>query len=603
MKQRPLWQLLSRPAAFGMIVLAFLLAFHFALLAIKLTNSSNEQKLSIQLPQLAEIVEVAWRENNYPLLVQLLDNAKKTQFLQEAWLIDLDGKIVVATNDIEVGNTFLIKNEQLEHYKISEMGTLSAIPAEIDRSIFMKGMFGRGILFTTIGVIILVFFVRWRMRSLVTSLRNTTIAARAMADGDFARILPEQECLEINEVTHSLNYAAGRLQTLTDDLQEQVLLTREATAAKNIFLANMSHELRTPLNAVLGFGSLLNDTELSKEQRGYLTQMHNAGELLLGIISDLLDFSRIEMGHLDLVPVIFSPQRILHETADLLAVRATDKNLQYRLDISSDLPEFVMADASRIRQVLINLLNNSIKFTEIGHVLLRSHWQTIGESSGILHIEISDSGIGMDELSQAQLFTPFMQAHETIRERFGGTGLGLSICKQIITAMNGTITVKSELGEGSCFTVEIPMHIAPNENISFSQNTPDMEKLRDLSILVVEDNPVNRLMLVTMLRKWDCKIDEADNGAKACLLAANKTYDLIFMDCQMPIMDGLEATRQLRNQGRNRDTTIIALTANAFVQDKQNCLDAGMNSFMTKPITNEQLLSAIQQWLNKDHHH
>jgi CheY-like chemotaxis protein len=251
--------------------------------------------------------------------------------------------------------------------------------------------------------------------------------------------------------------------------------------------------------------------------------------------------------------------------------------------------------------VLINLLNNSIKFTETGHVLLRSHWQTIGDSSGILHIEISDSGIGMDELSQTQLFTPFMQAHETIRERFGGTGLGLSICKQIITAMNGTITVKSELNKGSCFTVEIPMHIAPNKNISFSKNTPDMEKLRDLSILAVEDNPVNRLMLVTMLRKWNCKVDEADNGAKACLLAANKTYDLIFMDCQMPIMDGLEATRQLRNEGRNRDTTIIALTANAFVQDKQNCLDAGMNSFMTKPITNEQLLSAIQQWLNKDH--
>ena len=386
----------------------------------------------------------------------------------------------------------------------------------------------------------------------------------------------------------------GIVQSYTDitELTEAKEGAEAGARAKSAFLATMSHEIRTPLNGVLGVAALLRQTKLTTEQAEYVRIIMESGDALLTVINDILDFSKLEAGMME---VDRTPTRLRESaTAVLELVRATaaSKGLNLSLQLDSNIPEQILIDAKRVRQVLLNLISNAVKFTPKGSVTLKI---TTG-LSGNIRFEIRDTGIGISPEGQKRLFKEFSQVDGSIDRQFGGTGLGLAICKKIVGVMQGTIGVESREGAGSCFWFEIPAQAydAAPESVADQQETrlPD----RSCHILVVEDMPTNQLVARKMLENMGHTVDIAANGLQALELARTKDYDLIFMDMQMPVMNGLDATRRLRRYGGRFETVpIIAMTANASTSDEDECRAAGMNDFISKPIAVDALRLVVNR--------
>jgi len=377
-----------------------------------------------------------------------------------------------------------------------------------------------------------------------------------------------------------------------------------ATLAKSQFLATMSHEIRTPMNGVLGALDLLRHSTLNPTQRRLVRTAASSGISLMEILNDVLDHSKIEAGKLKLVNTPMSPRALVTSVTTLFRANAENKGLSLTMDVADDVAEWVLCDAQRLKQVMLNLLGNAIKFTERGEVAVRVSAQPAPVGWAGLRFEVQDSGIGMSPDAQKDLFQPFHQIDSSHNRRRGGTGLGLVISQSIVQAMGGQIEVESRQGAGSCFRFDLmlecdesPTHLPANDSGMIGL---DVEAQLQGTVLVVEDNEVNRLIAREMLSSMGLAVVEAVDGANALEQLATHGIDLILMDCQMPVMDGYAAAREIRRreqqQGRPR-IPILALTANAFDEDTVRARESGMDAHIAKPYTRAYLMRTLNNWL------
>jgi signal transduction histidine kinase/CheY-like chemotaxis protein len=379
----------------------------------------------------------------------------------------------------------------------------------------------------------------------------------------------------------------------------------EATKAKSEFLANMSHEIRTPMNSIIGFCDLLAEEELTPQQVEYLDTVREAGRSLLNIINDILDLSKIESGKFQVEIMPCSLKKILKNTRSLMLPRAQQKGIRFQVEQCSDLPDIILSDPLRLQQCLINLIGNAIKFTEKGHVILRVSYAA-GETSPQLRFEVEDTGIGIPKEKQEAVFQPFTQADSSTTREFGGTGLGLTITKILVQLLDGSIELTSEVGRGSTFAITLPVepfessepfgqyHIF--DSVVDSQESKSSGKDHFVGrILVAEDNRSNQQLIKAMVEKLGPQVVLAENGQLAVEEVCRNPYDLIFMDMQMPVMNGFEAARELRR--RLIRTPVIALTAHAMEEERCACLHAGCNDFISKPMKKDELIGLLEKYL------
>jgi len=378
-----------------------------------------------------------------------------------------------------------------------------------------------------------------------------------------------------------------------------------ANAAKGQFLANMSHELRTPMNGIIGLSGLLLEAELKHDDREVLNSIHSSAESLLSLLNDILDFSKIEAGELSFEKMPYSPRNVLAQNIDILTAMASKKSIILEQSFSPRVPNYIIGDAHRLRQVVYNLIGNAIKFTENGTVRLSADFKSTGKDKGEIMLKVEDTGIGIPEDKLDLVFQKFSQADVSTTREFGGTGLGLTICKQIIELMGGEIGVDSIVGEGSTFWVRIPIDIADIQEDEIQNNDEIAKKtisFEKYTALIVDDHPVNILFAKKLLNNWKFKtIETAENGKRALKAFEKGNFDIILMDCQMPEMDGFETTEKIRSiekdRGSKNPVPIIAVTADAMQGVKDKCLKAGMNNYITKPIDVKKLLSRLQDYL------
>ena len=432
--------------------------------------------------------------------------------------------------------------------------------------------------------------------------KGRKFALSMMEDADNAR--------EELEVTND------RLNQMIEQATRATHAADSANRAKSDFLATISHEIRTPLNGIIGFVEMLDETRLNEEQDDFLIRIKSSSEALMSLINDVLDFSKVESGHLNLELRDFSILPMINSLNSMFLSQATEKGLSLKISVDDTVPRKIRGDETRLRQILLNLLSNAIKFTKSGDVSLHVSTHSIDSESNFveLEFEVRDTGIGMSPEEISRLFMPFSQGDSSTTRKYGGTGLGLAICKSLSEAMGGKVWATSVLREGSSFFSRVRVDIvemrdahalsSESENAKVISsgtinNKVESDKPADslpLKIAVAEDNMANQRVIMIMLRRLGWESEFAENGRELLDLVRDKSYDLIFMDVQMPLMDGLEATRRLRagDAGEGvQDVKIIALTANALIGDEARCLESGMNAYMTKPLKLSTLKQAI----------
>ncbi len=430
----------------------------------------------------------------------------------------------------------------------------------------------------------------------------TDISRQKQTEGELleAKGLLEDAWSETEQVNRQLELSVEKANLLA---QEASL----ANVAKSEFLANMSHEIRTPINAIMGFGELLAQEELTGDQTEYVDIINTSTKTLLNLINDILDFSKIEAGHLELEKICCSLADIIEPVVTIMKPQAEKKGLSFEYFAGEDLPESLCVDPTRVKQCLMNLISNAVKFTEEGKVTVRCEHKLPGcGKQPAIGFVVKDSGIGIDLKKQSQIFEPFSQADSSTTRKFGGTGLGLSITKNLTEMMGGTLTLRSEPGKGCEFTLIVPYQngvshtngLMSSDRAKNQGDSRNYETLRG-RILLAEDNPSNQMLIRKLVEKTGCELTVVGDGKQAVDAVKECSFDLILMDMQMPVMNGYQASKSLRNQKVERP--IIALTANAMTGDRDECMKAGCTDYLAKPINHQRFFVILEKYLCPQH--